>query len=96
MALQCISTIYDQNSRDISPRCSQGLISREFWLYIVDIHQEAMVYIIYAKVNKNIHCPDSLTKPFSQQSRCSIVWESCRSYLDRVLNCLNCLQLGFK
>ena len=42
-----------------------------------------------AKVNKNIHCPDSLTKPFSQQSRCSIVWESCRSYLDRVLNCLN-------
>ena len=45
MASWCISTIYDQNSLDISPRSSRGLISREFWSYIVDIHQEAMVYI---------------------------------------------------
>ena len=58
MASRCISTIYDQNSRNISPRHSRGLISREFWSHIVDIHREAMVYIIYAKVNKNIHCPE--------------------------------------
>ena len=96
MASRCISTIYDQNSQDMSPRHSRGLISREFWSYIIDIHQEAMVYIIYAKVNKNIIAQNSPTKPFSQQSRCSMVLESCRSYLDGVLNCLNCLQLGFK
>ena len=48
------------------------------------------------KLTKTFIAQNSATKPFSQQSRCSIVWESCRSYLDEVLNCLNCLQLGFK
>ena len=47
MASWCISTIYDQNSLDISPRLRLGLISREFWSYIVDIHREAMVYILH-------------------------------------------------
>ena len=54
MASRCISTIYDQNSRDISPRRSRGLISREFWSYIVDIHQEAMVYIIIDSKGKGL------------------------------------------
>ena len=48
------------------------------------------------KLTETFIAQNSLTKPFSQQSRCSIVWESCRSYLDGVLNCWNCLQLRFK
>ena len=47
-------------------------------------------------LTKTFIAQNSPTKPFSQQSRCSIVWKSCGSYLDGVLNCLNCLQLGFK
>ena len=40
----------DQNSLDISPRLRLGLISWEFWSYIVDIHSEAMVYILHISI----------------------------------------------
>ena len=54
MACWCISTIYNQNSLDISPRLRLELISREFWSYIVDIHREAMVYILHNNLLQGI------------------------------------------